>query len=66
MKAKVKVIKKEDRKDAVSPVAPSVEAIASVDQKEWTTAVKEWVSDFQERRDEPPVPFDSLFDNSKP
>ena len=62
MKAKVRLIKKEDRQ---VPLAP-VDAVASVDPKEWFTAVKEWVSDFQERRDEPPVPFDSLFDDSKP
>lgn len=62
MKAKVRLIKREDRKEAAAPV----EAIIGGDPKEWTSAIKEWVSDFQERRDGPLVPFDSLFDNSKP
>jgi hypothetical protein len=60
MKAKVRVIKKEDRN---GPAAP-VEAEAGVDQKQLSTAVKEWVSEFQGRRDESLVGFDSLFDES--
>jgi hypothetical protein len=62
MKPKVRLIKKEDRKAAAVPV----EATTSVDPREWTSAVKEWVSDFEERRDGPLVPFDSLFEDSKP
>jgi hypothetical protein len=61
MKAKVKLIKKADRNGPVPPV----EAVAGVDQKEWSTAVKGWVSEFQDRQDEALVPFDSLFDDSK-
>lgn len=62
MKAKVRLIKKEDRNGP----EPAVEAVAEVDQKEWSTAVKEWVSEFQDKRDEALVPFASLFDDSKP
>ncbi len=62
MKAKVKLIKKEDR----NAPAPPVEAVASVDHKEWSSAVKGWVSEFQDRREEALVPFDSLFDDSTP
>jgi hypothetical protein len=62
MKAKVRLIKKEDR----NAPAPPAEAVAGADQKEWSTSVKDWVSEFQDRRDEALVPFDSLFDDSKP
>jgi hypothetical protein len=60
---KVKVIKKEDRN---GPVAP-VEAEAGADPKEWSTAVKSWVKEFQQdRREELLEPFDSLFSDVKP
>jgi hypothetical protein len=60
MTAKVKLIKKEDRSGPASPV----EAEASADPKEWSTAVKSWVSEFQkDRRDESLTAFDSLFDD---
>lgn len=63
MKAKVKLIKKEDRNGAVSPV----EAETSADPKEWSTAVKSWVKEFQkERRDGSLEAFDSLFSDSTP
>jgi len=55
MKAKVKLIKKEDRNGPASPV----EAEASADPKEWSTAVKSWVKEFQkDRRDESFEAFD--------
>ena len=61
MKAKVKLIKKEHRNAPASPVA----ADASADPKEWSTAVKSWVKEFQEdRRDGSLEAFDSLFDDS--
>jgi hypothetical protein len=61
MKAKVKLIKKEDRNGSASPV----EVEASADPKEWSTAVKSWVSEFQkDRRDESLAAVDSLFDDS--
>lgn len=51
MTAKVKLIKKEDRNGPVSPV----EAEAGADPKEWSTAVKSWVKEFQDdRRDGSP------------
>jgi hypothetical protein len=63
MKAKVKLIKKEDRN---SPSVP-VEAEASADPKEWSTAVKSWVKEFQkDRRDGSSEAFDSLFSDSMP
>ncbi len=63
MKAKVKLIKKEDRNGAVSPV----EAEATADPKEWSTAVKSWVKEFkQDRQEESLEAFDSLFDDSTP
>ena len=63
MTAKIRLIKKEDR-DGL-PVSP-VEAEPSVDPKEWSTAIKGWVSEFQKDRNESLVPFDSLFDDSTP
>jgi hypothetical protein len=61
MRAKVKLIKKEDR----SGPASLVEAEASADPKEWSTAVKSWVKEFQEdRRDGSLEAFDSLFSDS--
>ena len=63
MKGKVKVIKKEDRQG--SP--PPLEAEATPDPKEWSTAVKSWVKEFQEdRREVSTEAFDSLFSDSKP
>lgn len=63
MKAKVKLIKKEDRNVPGSPV----EAGASADPKEWSTVVKSWVKEFQEdRRDGSLEAFDSLFSDSTP
>jgi hypothetical protein len=63
MKAKVKLVKKVDRN---SPVPP-VETEASPDPKEWTSAVKSWVKEFQaERRDGPSEALDDLFGNSTP
>lgn len=63
MKAKVKLIKKEDRTGEASPVEPE----ALVDPREWSTAVKSWVREFkQDRRDESLEAFDSLFEDSTP
>ena len=63
MKTKIKLIKKEDRNGPASPL----EGDASADPKEWSTAVKSWVKEFQkERRDESLEAFDSLFSDSKP
>lgn len=63
MKTKIKLIKKEDRD---SPAAP-VEAEPTVDPKEWSTAVKSWVKEFQDdRRDGSPDAFDNLFGASTP
>lgn len=63
MKAKVKLIKKEDRGGPVSPVAEE----SNADPKEWSTAVKSWVKEFQnDRRDESLEAFDSLFGDSTP
>ena len=60
MKDKVKLIKKEDRNGPQLPVEPE----ASVDPREWSTAVKSWVKDFkQDRRNESLEAFDSLFDD---
>jgi hypothetical protein len=61
MKAKVKLIKKEDRNGPASPVV----AEASADPKEWSTAVKSWVKEFQKgRRDGLLDAFDNLFSDS--
>lgn len=63
MKAKVKLIKKQDRNDPAAPV----EAEASVDPKEWSTAVKSWVKEFQDDRREGSLDaFDSVFGESTP
>lgn len=63
MKAKVKLIKKEDRDSPASPI----EAEVIADPKEWSTAVKSWVKEFQDdRRDGSLEAFDSLFSDSKP
>ncbi len=63
MKPKVKVIKKEDRNGPASPVEEETPA----DPKEWSTAVKSWVKEFQQdRRDESTEAFDNLFNDSKP
>ena len=62
MKAKIKLIKKEDRKGS----APPVEAEATPDPKEWSTSVKSWVKEFQkDRNDESVDAFDNLFPDSK-
>lgn len=63
MNAKVKLIKKEDRN---GPAAP-VETEASADPKEWSTAVKSWVKEFQkDRPDGSTEAFDNLFSDSMP
>jgi hypothetical protein len=63
MKAKIKLIKKEDRNLPASSVEPQ----ASADPKEWSTAVKAWVKEFQDdRRDESAGAFDNLFGDSTP
>lgn len=63
MNMKVKLIKKEDRDSLAAPV----EAEASADPKEWSTAVKSWVKEFQEdRRDGSTDAFDNLFGESTP
>ena len=63
MKAKIKLIKKEDRNGP----APPDDGEGSADPKEWSTAVKSWVKEFQkERRDGSLEAFDSLFSDSTP
>ncbi len=63
MKAKVKLIKKEHRKGPASPA----EAEVSADPKDWSSAVKSWVKEFEkDRRDESLEAFDSLFSDSTP
>ncbi len=62
MKAKVKLIKKEDR-----GAEPAVPPEVSPDPKEWSTAVKSWVSEFQkDRQEESLEAFDNLFNVPKP
>jgi len=61
MDAKIKLIKK----DARNAPAPAVELEASTDPKEWSTAVKSWVKEFQKgQRDGSTEAFDSLFSDS--
>jgi hypothetical protein len=63
MKTKVRLIKKEDRS---GPAAPE-DGEATADPKEWSTAVKSWVKEFQkERREGSLEAFDSLFSDSTP
>jgi hypothetical protein len=63
MRAKIKLIKKEDRN---GPVAP-VETEASVDPREWSAAVKSWVKEFQDaRRDGSLETFDSVVGDATP
>ena len=63
MKTKVKLIKKEDRNGPVPPA----DGEATADPKEWSTAVKSWVKEFQkERREGSLEAFDSLFGDSTP
>ncbi len=63
MEAKIKLIKKEDRNAPASPV----EAEAVADPKEWSTAVKSWVKEFQKgQRDGSTEAFDNLFNDSTP
>jgi len=63
MDAKIKLIKK----DARNAPAPAVEPEASTDPKEWSTAVKSWVKEFQKgQRDGSTEAFDSLFSDSTP
>jgi len=59
MKAKVKLIKKDDRNGPASSVATEV----SADPRELSTTVKSWVKEFQkDRRDEESLgAFDRLF-----
>ena len=61
MKAKIKLIKKEDR----NGLAPPDDGEANADPKEWSTTVKSWVKEFQkERRDGSLEAFDSLFSDT--
>ena len=61
MNEKVKLIKKEDR----NPATPPVEAAVSPDPKEWSTAVKSWVKESQDGRNEGAAQaFDNLFTDS--
>ena len=63
MTAKVRLIKKEDRNGPV----PAIETEVIPNAKEWSTAVKSWVKEFQkDRRDESAEAFDNLFDDSTP
>lgn len=63
MKAKVRLIKKQDRESPSPPVA----AEATPDPKDWSTAVKSWVKEFQDdRREESPDAFKGLFTDSTP
>jgi hypothetical protein len=58
MQPKVKLIKKADR-DAI---VPSLEPRATPDAKEWSTAVKSWVVEFQKDKEIDSLEaFDSLF-----
>ena len=58
MNPKVKVIKKEDRNGP----PPPFEGEGPPDPKEWSTAVKSWVKEFQEDQGEGSAEaFDSLF-----
>ena len=60
MKAKVKLIKKADR----DVTAPAVEPDATPDPREWSSAVKSWVTDFQkDRQDGSLEAFDNLFND---
>jgi hypothetical protein len=62
MDGKVKHIKKKDRNGSSS----QGDAPAGTDPRDWSTVVKSWVKEFQEeRRDETPGTFDSLFSDSK-
>jgi hypothetical protein len=61
MNAKVKLIKKENR----NGLASAVETEASADPREWSTAVKSWVKEFQQdQRDASLEAFDGLFSDS--
>jgi len=60
---KIKLIKKAER-DSPLPLA---ETEAGPDPKEWSSAVKSWVKEFQaDRKDETVAAFDSLFGDSPP
>ena len=60
---KVKLIKKAERNIPVTPP----EVPTSADPKEWSTAVKSWVKEFQaDRKDESVEAFDSVFGDSTP
>ena len=62
MKTKVRLVKKEDRDVSATPV----ESEAAPNPKEWSTAVKSWVKEFQKDQDDGPVQaFDNLFSNPK-
>jgi thioredoxin-like negative regulator of GroEL len=63
MKAKIRLIKKEDRNGP----PPAVESQATTDPKDWSTAVKSWVTEFQKDREtESLEAFDSLFSDPIP
>lgn len=63
MTAKVRLIKRADRNGPDSPIA----AEAAADPREWSTAVKSWVKEFQDDRpDGSPEPFNNLFDEPTP
>ncbi|MEP6569628.1 MAG: hypothetical protein ABJC10_07635 [Acidobacteriota bacterium] len=62
MNSKIKLIKKEDR----TVPSPAVQPDACDDPREWSTAVKSWVKEFkQDRDDESAGAFENLFDDSK-
>lgn len=60
---KIKLIKKAERDSPVVPAKPE----ETVNPKEWSSAVKSWVREFQEDRKDAPTPaFDTLFDDGAP
>ena len=63
-KRAVKVIKSGDRKDP----GPEAEAESPAGPNKWSTSVRSWVTEFQERdRGVEPTPaFDSLFKDALP
>ena len=63
MKAKVRLIKKEDRKGPATPIAEE----AAPDPKEWSRSVKSWVKESQKDLLEGPLEaFDNLFGEPVP
>jgi len=63
MKAKVKLIKKEDR----IGTPPAVKQAPTADPRDWSTAVKSWVTEFQKDRETESLDaFDRLFTDPTP